>query len=241
MEAVEEGKVKAEDLIAEIIRCLLILKVEREKELQGLLSQIEEKESIPLSAEAIITLIEQHLKCPKSSRLPVLTVAACYKAAQDKLGERVLPLEKHTAADEQTGALGDVSIALLTDDKVITAYEMKDKRIEQTDIDRALTKAITAEYHIDNYILISTEPIDPVLKSYADSLYEQTGGIEFALLDCLSFLRYFLHLFHRLRLEVLEEYQELVLNESESGVSHELKKAFLALRQAAELPVDSVI
>lgn len=63
---------------------------------------------------------------------------------------------------------------------------------------------------------------------------DEIGGVEIAVLDCLSFLRHFLHLFHRLRLEFLEAYQGFVLAEPESAVSQPLKEAFLALRQAAE-------
>ena len=48
---------------------------------------------------------------------------------------------------------------------------------------------------------------------------------------CMSNL---LHLFHRIRADYLNAYQELVLNEPDSAVSQTLKEAFLALRQAAE-------
>ena len=54
------------------------------------------------------------------------------------------------------------------------------------------------------------------------------------ILDCVAFLRHFLHLFHRIRMDFLNRYQELVLNEPESGVNQALKEAFLALRKAAE-------
>ncbi len=53
-------------------------------------------------------------------------------------------------------------------------------------------------------------------------------------LDCISFLRHFLHLFHRLRAAYLDMYQELLLLEPESAVSQPLKEAFLAMRQATE-------
>jgi hypothetical protein len=66
------------------------------------------EDTLPLSAEAVINLIEQHLKCRNSSRLPVLVVAAAYQSASEHLGERFLPLQSHNAADEQTGALGDL-------------------------------------------------------------------------------------------------------------------------------------
>ena len=51
-------------------------------------------------------------------------------------------------------------------------------------------------------------------------------------LDCIGFLRHFLHLFHRLRTQFLEAYQQRVLEDS--AVSQILKEAFLTLRLAAE-------
>jgi len=53
-------------------------------------------------------------------------------------------------------------------------------------------------------------------------------------LDCIGFIRHFLHLFHRARAEFLKNYQALVLVEPDSAVSQSLKEAFLALRKAAE-------
>jgi DNA adenine methylase len=67
-------------------------------------------------------------------------------------------------------------------------------------------------------------------------VYERTGGIEFAILDCIGFVRHFLHLFHRHRTAFLDAYQALLLSEPESAVSFALKQAFLALRQAASVP-----
>jgi DNA adenine methylase len=102
------------------------------------------------------------------------------------------------------------------------------------DINHALQKISESSAQIDNYIFITTDVIDPEVKDYATSLYDEIGGVEIAILDCIGFLRHFLHLFHRLRLEFLEAYQGLVLAEPESAVSQPLKEAFLALRQAAE-------
>ena len=58
--------------------------------------------------------------------------------------------------------------------------------------------------------------------------------IEYVMLDCIGFVRHFLHLFHRLRIEFLDAYQSLLLAEPDSAVSQPLKEAFLSLRQAAE-------
>jgi DNA adenine methylase len=95
----------------------------------------------------------------------------------------------------------------------------------QNDIDVALQK-ITRK--IDNYIIITTEEIDEQVKKYASSLYTLTGGIEFAILDCLGFIWHFLHLFHRIRLQFLDAYQRLLLEEPDSAVRQSLKESFFS-------------
>jgi len=110
---------------------------------------------------------------------------------------------------------------------------MKDKRVTQNDIDHALQKLSTHKSKIDNYIFITTDIIEPEVSDYAKSIYDKTG-IEIAVLDCIGFIRHYLHFFHRHRNQFLNIYQELVLNEPASSVSQPLKEAFLALRRAAE-------
>lgn len=232
---VQTNTVTAEALLAEVIRCLLVVKGERQQRMDTLLAGLRSsEEKTPLSAEAIISLIEQHLHCRGSSRLPVIIVAAAYHAACDYLRERVLPLEAHTSADLQTRALGDLQITLLDDENIATGYEMKARRVTRDDIDGALQKIERSGQRIDNYIFITTDIIDENVQDYARSIYDKTGGIEIVILDCVGFLRHFLHLFHRLRMGYLEAYQQLVLAEPESSISQPLKEAFLALRQATE-------
>lgn len=235
LDAVNAGRVSSEDLLTEIIRWLLVIRDEQRHRMETLLAGLQTIEgAIPLASEAIVGLIEQHLSSRNSSRLPVLVIAAAYQAASEHLGERVLPLGSHNAADKQTGALGDVEITLLADDHVVTCYEMKDKRVTINDINRALQKITESGHRVDNYIFITTDIIDDEVKAYVTSLYDRTGGIEFVVLDCIGFLRHFLHLFHRLRMQFLEEYQRFILAEPDRAVSPALKEAFLVLRQAAE-------
>jgi DNA adenine methylase len=232
---VQEGRVAPDILLAETIRYLLIVRDEKRLRMGTLLAGLQSTDDAPpLSVAQIMTLLEQHLKTRGASRLPVLIVAAAYKSASSKLGEQVLPLEQHNAADEQTGSLGDLEITLLDDNRVVTSYEMKLKRVKQEDIDRALQKIQNSQKRIDNYIFITTDIIEEPVIQYAASIYEKTGGIEVVVLDCLSFIRHFLHLFHRLRTVFLDTYQQLVLEEPDSAVSQPLKEAFLVLRQAAE-------
>jgi len=235
LDDVHAGRVAADDLLAELIRILLVMREEKTSRMTTLLAGLRQAgDAMPLSSEAIVTLIEQHLVCKNSSRLPVLIVAAAYQVAGVKIGEQLLPLKGHNAADEQTGALGDVEICLGGDDRVVTAYEMKLKRVTIEDIERALQKVAAANGRIHNYIFITSDAIEDAVKAYAAEVYDRTGGTEIAILDCLGFLRHFLHFFHRLRILYLDTYQELVLVEPDSAVSQPLKEAFLALRQAAE-------
>ncbi len=227
------GAVSPEALLAETIRWLIIVKEERRQRMETLLAGLRTTEgAMPLSTEAIVTLIEQHLRCPGSSRLPVLVVAAAYETAGVLLGEQARALTGHTAADRQTGAIGDVEVTLVGENHVVTGYEMKMRRVTLDDINIALQKI--ANKSIQNYIFITTEMIDPQVQEYAANLYEQTGGIEVVVLDCIGFLRHFLHFFHRLRGRYVEAYQALVLAQPESAVGQPLKEAWLALRQAAE-------
>jgi DNA adenine methylase len=234
LDDVYRERVAAEDLLTEIVRILLLMREEKQTRINTLLAGLSSEDTLPLSSEEIVNLIEQHLKCKNSSRLPVLIVAAAYNSVGEKLGEHILPLQSHNAADEQTGSLGDVEVCLENDEHVVTVYEMKMKRVTVDDIDRALEKIASAANKIHNYIFITTDVISDEIKSYAAGCYERTSGTEIAVLDCIGFLRHFLHFFHRSRAKFLDAYQNLVLNEPDSAVSQPLKEAFLALRQAAE-------
>ena len=214
---------------------LILERDKRKQTIQNLLEDIKRSlDQLPLAAEDIVSLIGQHLACKNSSRLPVLVVAAAYKAASERLGESILRLYSHNAADKQTGSAGDIEITLVGDDDVVTAYEMKLKAVTIVDINVALDKIKAHKKTIQNYIFITTEAVDPDVRAYAAHLYEELGGIEIGILDCVGFVRHFLHLFYRLRTDYLEAYQELVLAEPESAISHTLKEAFLTLRKAVE-------
>ena len=232
---VQANRASARSIMDEVFRLLILERDKREQCIENLLHDLKRTvDKLPLAAESIVNLIGQHLACKNSSRLPVLIVGAAYKVASEKLGERILHLHAHNAADRQTGAAGDVEITLVGDNDVVTAYEMKMKAVTIDDINIALQKISVHKDTIRNYIFVTTDKIDPEVRQYAAERYDDTGGIEIAVLNCLDFLRHFLHLFHRLRTPFLDAYQELVLNEPESAVSHTLKEAFLSLRKAAE-------
>lgn len=234
LDDVANGRVTAEAALRDVIGLLITVRDEKEARMATLLAGIEESGGLPLSSEAIVNLIRQHLACKNASRLPVLVVAAAYAAASGILGESAKPLHAHNAADEQTGALGDVEVCLQNEEDVVTSYEMKMKRVTVDDINRAMTKIAIHKPRIDNYVFITTDAIDVEVAEYAAAQYELLGGAEIVILDCIGFLRHFVHFFHRLRIEFLDAYQALLLAEPDSAVRQPLKEAFLSLRQAAE-------
>lgn len=234
LDDVYQRKLSADELLTETVRWLLIVRDEKRQRMSSLLAGLKaSKGETSLSAEGIVNLVAQHLKLKNSSRLPVLVVAAAYKAASAYLGEQLQPLQGHNAADKQTGSLGDLEITLIDEQQVVTSYEMKTRKVTKNDIDHAVDKVIQSNQFIQNYIFITTEVIDQEVAAYTYGIYEKTR-VEMVILDCIGFLRHFLHLFYRLRMDFLEAYQELLLAEPESAVNQPLKEAFLALRQAAE-------
>jgi len=232
---IQANRMSAQTIMDEVLRVLILERRKREQSIENLLCDLKRTvDRLPLAAEDIVNLIGQHLTRKNSSRLPVLIIAAAYRAASEKLGGRILHLHAHNAADKQTGAAGDIEITLIGDDDVATAYEMKMKAVTIDDINVALKKIATHKDTIQNYVFVTTDKIDTEVREYAAQKYEEIGGIEIAVLDCLGFLRHFLHLFHRLRTAFLDAYQVLLLKEPESAVSHTLKEIFLSLRKAAE-------
>jgi len=235
LDDVVKKRVSAETLFSEIVRILICIRDENKARMESLLKSMRNNiGNLPLSSSAILVLIQQHLLCKNSSRLPVLIVASAYRSIEKRLGEQVLSLKSHNAADLQTGAFGDVEVCLENDEAIVTAYEMKAKRVLKNDIDTAVEKIQRSEPRIHNYIFVTTEPVDEEVEDYATEFYEKTGGTEIAVLDCLGFLKHFLHFFHRFRKSFLDHYQELVLAEPDSAVSQNLKEAFLTLRKSAE-------
>jgi hypothetical protein len=131
---VQTNIISSDELLNELVRVLLVVRNENRQRMETLLAGVEPVEgALPLSAETIVSLVEGHLKGRGSSRLPVLVVAAAYESAGALLGERINTLQSHNAADKQTGAVGDVEVTLGDDERVLTGYEMKMRRVTRDD------------------------------------------------------------------------------------------------------------
>lgn len=235
LESIQAGGVRAEDVLAQGLAELFALRDEREAALNAALSKNAARTgSSSLSTEDVLTLLEQHLSSKRASRLPVLVVAALYRTLGVLAGEEALTLGAHNAADARTGALGDIEVELLAaPGHPVTVYEVKARPVTLGDVQHAARKVAAGATPPDNYLFVTTYPIEREVTDYARTLYDVTG-VEFAVLDALSFAHHLLHFFHRHRLTFLNAYQELLLAEPDSAVRPELKTAWLALRQSAE-------
>lgn len=88
LNAIQTDKISASAILNELVRLLVIEREERQARLEGLKKGLrEEAGDLALSSEDTVLLIEQHLALKHSSRLPVLIVAAAYRAACNLLGE----------------------------------------------------------------------------------------------------------------------------------------------------------
>ncbi|GAB6077272.1 restriction endonuclease, SacI family [Desulfurobacterium crinifex] len=229
---IQNGDLKAEDVLIETLRRLINLKKEREAEIKGKLNQLS-KEDLDFSAEDIVSIISQLLSIPKhkTSRIPVLVIAALHKTLEECLQERLKPLENHTAADSKTGALGDIEL-VVDDGYVVRVYEIKDKVITETDINKALKKILKLNNDkrakLRQYLFVTTKSIEDSILSKAHEIYKDLG-VEMTILDCLGFTRHFLHLFFPFRLMFINNLTEFVMREPDSSVSHALKEYYISL------------
>ena len=83
LDDVYRERVTASKLLIEIVRYLLIVRNERGERIESLLESLKTtNDTLPLSSEDIVILIEKHMSLKGTSRLPVLIVAAAYKVAQ---------------------------------------------------------------------------------------------------------------------------------------------------------------
>lgn len=175
LDDVAEGRVSAEAVLTEAVRILISMRDDKDSRMKGLIKALKHvDDALPLSTEGIVSLLQQHLACKHSSRLPVLIVAAAYECAASRLGEKACDLKGHLSADGQSGAMGDIEICLTNDARVVTVYEMKSKHVTRDDIDRALQKIVDRVPRIDNYLFITTETPNDDVREYAKGIYDQT-------------------------------------------------------------------
>jgi len=131
--------------------------------------ELREKKTIPIATPAskdillIVLLFEKHFfnkyKTKGASRLPVLALHAIYSLMVVELerfkGKKLKPLELHSAADAQTGAIGDIEVVEQDDKTIYEAVEVK----HGIEIDAAIIENVKLKImdkSVDRYYVLTT-------------------------------------------------------------------------------------
>jgi DNA (cytosine-5)-methyltransferase 1 len=166
-----------------------------------------------------------------ASRLPVLALYAIYSVLTEQLarfkGMELKPLEEHSAADSQTGALGDIEVVNTGTQEVFEAIEVKHGiPITEAVIRSAMSKIM--DKRIDRYYVLTTHvPCElapgliPLLTKTRD-LY----GCQLIANGVMPSLRYYLRMLSDPSL-VLPRYVDLLA--SDSAIKHEHREVWNGL------------
>ena len=152
---VEENGGSASTALALLVHLQLVLREAKNIEL-----------SLPRTKDIqlIVKVFRDHFFHPYNaskgaSRLPVLALYAIYSVLIEQLGRydgmALKPLEEHSAADSQTGAVGDIEIINLSTNEVFEAIEVKhniplDERIIEDAARKIMNKTV------DRYYILTT-------------------------------------------------------------------------------------
>ncbi len=187
---------------------------------QGTPPDVDWERNASLAAETTVRLVGDSFARDGTHRLPTLAVKAALRVG----GAFVVEVEAEPAHEwlkEQPPGPGPC-----------TVYQARSDRVTSDDLIHAAQWVCEWNPHVGHYVFLIAGAIDPALVRRAAELSAECE-VEFAVIDCLGFLRHFLHFFHRRRTAFLDAYQSLLLDEPESSVGQPLKEAFLASRRAA--------
>lgn len=157
------------------------------------------------------------------SRLPVLALHAIYSVLMDELnryqGKSIKPLEKHSAADSQTGAIADIEIAN-PDGSVFEAVEVKHNQVVSAAMVETAKEKMSGST-VDRYYILTThcchEPSAEILKQ-VDNI-NRILGRQLIVDGVMPTIRYYL----RLMISpgtIIPRYLKLMADDESVGFEH---------------------
>lgn len=158
-----------------------------------------------------------------ASRLPVLALYAVYTVLLKELrrfdGKHLKPLEAHSAADSQTGSIGDIEV-LNEDGTPFEAVEVKHQiQINKAIIDSAKQKICSSR--VDRYYILTTSRQHEPAKDLLDELERNKRllGTQMIVNGVVPTIKYYLRLISNPG-SVLPEYVKLLENDTAIGFEH---------------------
>lgn len=191
--------------------------------------------SIPRTEDIllIVSLFKKHFfykyKASKgASRLPVLALYAIYEVLLEQMtrykGMELKPLEEHSAADSQTGAVGDIEIINTLTKEVFEAIEVKhDIQIDEVIIQDVVKKV--RDKHLDRYYVLTTsnkcDPDELINKKI--TTIKQLYNCQVIANGVIPSIKYYLRLITDPTL-VLPKYVDLL--EKDKAIKHEHREVW---------------
>jgi DNA (cytosine-5)-methyltransferase 1 len=176
-------------------------------------------------------IFEQHFffkyKSSKgASRLPVLALYAVYQVLVGEVsryaGKKLAPLNEHSAADSQTGAVGDIEV-LTSGGAVFEAVEVK----HEIEIGAAIMEGIRSKVmdkRIDRYYVLTTHKnCEPVGLQDGIAQIQKLFGCYVIVNGVVPSLKYYLRLLSKPS-DVFPNYVRLL--QADKAISHEHRMAW---------------
>lgn len=189
--------------------------------------------AIPKTDDIILikSLFEQHFffkyKGSKgASRLPVLALYAVYQVLVGEVsryaGKKLAPLNEHSAADSQTGAVGDIEV-LMPDGAVFEAVEVK----HAIEVDAAILESVRSKVmdkHLDRYYVLTTHKnCEPAGLQEGVAQIQKLFGCYVIVNGVVPSLKYYLRLLSKPS-DVFPNYVKLL--QADKAISHEHRMAW---------------
>lgn len=158
------------------------------------------------------------------SRLPTLAMYAIYQCLMSELGRfegrELKPLEDHSAADAQTGALGDIEV-VNEDGTVYEVLEIKHKLVVTKEMVISAKKKIQGS-RVDRYYILTDshehEPSEEVRKEV--TIVEERLGCQMIVNGIVPTIKYYLRLLRKPS-DIFPFYAKLL--ESDRSIAYEQK------------------
>jgi DNA (cytosine-5)-methyltransferase 1 len=221
---IEEKMQSAEEALAYILHLQLVLRESK----KITMSQPRTKD-----IHLIVRLFKSHFFHPYkasngASRLPVLALYAIYSSLIEQLdryhGKELKSLEEHSAADSQTGAIGDIEVVDSTSGAVFEAIEVKHNiALNERIITDAAKKIMNTA--VDRYYILTThancEPDDELYKKI--SAIKNTYSCQLIANGVIPSLQYYLRLLSDPS-AVFGKYVKLL--ETDKAIKHEHREVW---------------